>query len=226
MFAAGNPFGIGLSVSSGIVSALNRDIMDSPYDDFIQTDAPINHGNSGGPLFDMQGNVIGVDSDIYSPTQGSVGVGFAIPANSARFVVERLKVYGWVRPGWIGVKVQQVTPEIAGGLGMTEPKGSIVAWVMHDGPAGKAGLAVGDVILSFDGKAPSDERALLRNIATTPAGRFDHAFCSPRFGDPRRHGEDAGMATRPVGCAGRTFDGETPQDRHTGGSWPVSGDDE
>ena len=170
VFAAGNPFGLGLSVSAGIVSALNRNIMDSPYDDFIQTDATINHGNSGGPLFDMQGGVVGVDSDIISPSQGSVGIGFAIPASNARFVIERLKDYGWLRPGWIGVKVQQVTPEIAGGLGMAEPEGSIVAWVMHDGPAGKAGLAVGDVILSFDDKEPSDERALLRSIAETPAG--------------------------------------------------------
>jgi serine protease Do len=170
VFAAGNPFGLGLSVSAGIVSALNRNIMDSPYDDFIQTDAPINHGNSGGPMFDMQGNVIGVDSDIVSPTQGSVGVGFAIPANNARSVIERLKNYGWLRPGWIGVKVQQVTPEIAGGLGMAEPQGSIVAWIMHDGPADKAGLVVGDVILRIDGKQPSDERAQLRAIAATSAG--------------------------------------------------------
>ena len=121
VFAAGNPFGLGLSVSAGIVSALNRDIQNSPYDDLIQTDATINHGNSGGPLFDMQGNVIGVDSTIISPTTGSVGLGFAIPSNSARFVVDQLRTYGWVHPGWIGVKVQQVTREIADAMGMARP---------------------------------------------------------------------------------------------------------
>jgi serine protease Do len=170
VFAAGNPFGIGLSISAGIVSGLNRDIQDSPYDDFIQTDATINHGNSGGPLFDMQGNVVGVDSSIISPTAGSVGIGFAIPANSARFVIGQLRTYGWVRPGWIGVKLQQVTPDIATALGMPEPRGSIVAWVMPDGPAHQAGLAIGDVITRFNGHMLSDERALLRDIARTPVG--------------------------------------------------------
>jgi serine protease Do len=170
VFAAGNPFGIGLSISAGIVSGLNRDIQNSPYDDLIQTDATINHGNSGGPLFDMRGNVVGVDSAIISPTSGSIGLGFAIPSNTARFVIDRLRTYGWVRPGWIGVKVQQMTPEMAKAVGMAQPEGSIVAWVLADGPAMKAGLAIGDVILRYDGRAPSDERALLRNIAHTPVG--------------------------------------------------------
>jgi serine protease Do len=170
VFAAGNPFGIGLSVSAGIVSGLNRDIQNSPYDDLIQTDATINHGNSGGPLFDMQGNVVGVDSAIISPTAGSVGIGFALPSNNARFVIGRLQTYGWVRPGWIGVKVQQVTPDIAEALGRTRAEGAIVAWVLSDGPAQKAGLAIGDVILSYDGRTPSDERALLRDIGQTPVG--------------------------------------------------------
>jgi serine protease Do len=164
VFAAGNPFGIGLSVSAGIVSGLNRDIQNSAYDDLIQTDATINHGNSGGPLFDMQGNVVGVDSAIISPTAGSVGIGFALPSNTASFVIGRLRTYGWVRPGWVGVKVQQVTPEIA------EAEGAIVAWVLPDGPAMKAGLAIGDLILTFDGRTPTDERALLRDIAQTPVG--------------------------------------------------------
>ncbi|WP_428483945.1 trypsin-like peptidase domain-containing protein [Rhodopila sp.] len=170
VLAAGDPFGIGLSVSAGIVSGLNRDIQDSPYDDFIQTDATINHGNSGGPLFDMQGNVIGVDSDIISPTSGSSGVGFAIPSRNARFVVDRLRKYGWVRPGWIGVKVQTITPEMAEAMGMAQPEGSLVAWVLPDGPAKKAGLAIGDVILRYDGSTPSDDRALLRDIVTTTVG--------------------------------------------------------
>ncbi len=170
VFAAGNPFGIGLSVSAGIVSGLNRDIQDSPYDDFIQTDATINHGNSGGPLFDMQGNVVGVNSTIISPTSGSVGLGFAIPASSARFVTDQLRTYGWVRPGWIGVKLQVVTPEIADAIGMPHAEGSIISWVLPNGPAMKAGLSIGDLILRYDGMIPSDDRALLRAIAHTPAG--------------------------------------------------------
>jgi serine protease Do len=170
VFAAGNPFGIGLSVSAGIVSGLNRDIQNSPYDDLIQTDAAINHGNSGGPLFDMQGNVVGVNSVIISPTTGSVGLGFAIPASSAHFVTDQLRTYGWVRPGWIGVKLQQVTREIADAKGLPRPDGSIISWVLPDGPAKNAGLAIGDVILRFNASAPTDERALLRAIAHTPAG--------------------------------------------------------
>ena len=170
VFAAGNPFGLGLTVTGGIVSALNRNIMNSPYDDLIQTDATLNHGNSGGPLFDMQGNVIGVDSTIISPTTGSAGLGFAIPSSSARFVVDQLRTYGWVHPGWVGVKVQTMTDEIAGAMGLPQPEGSVVSWVLSGGPAMKAGMQVGDVILQFDGKTPSDERALLRAIAHTSAG--------------------------------------------------------
>jgi serine protease Do len=170
VFAAGNPFGLGLSVAAGIVSALNRDIQNSPYDDLIQTDATLNHGNSGGPLFDMQGNVIGVDSTIISPTTGSVGLGFAIPSNSARFVVDQLRTYGWVHPGWIGVKVQTMTDDLADAMGLAQPKGSVVSWVLSGGPAMKSGLKVGDVILQFGDRKPSDERALLRAIAQTSAG--------------------------------------------------------
>jgi serine protease Do len=170
VFAAGNPFGLGLTVTGGIVSALNRNIMNSPYDDLIQTDATLNHGNSGGPLFDMQGNVVGVDSTIISPTTGSAGLGFAIPASSARFVVDQLRTYGWVHPGWVGVKVQTMTDEIASAMGLPQPEGSVVSWVLSGGPAMKAGMQVGDVILQFNGKTPSDERALLRAIAHTSAG--------------------------------------------------------
>jgi serine protease Do len=170
VFAVGNPLGVGLSVTAGIVSALNRDIQNSPYDDLIQTDAAINHGNSGGPLFDMRGLVIGVNSAIISPTQGSAGLGFALPSSSARFVFDQLRSYGWVRPGWIGVKIQRVTGEIADALGLAPPEGSIVSWVLPNGPAKKAGLLIGDVILRFDGSAPTDDRALLRDIAHTPVG--------------------------------------------------------
>ena len=118
MIAIGDPFGIGSTVTAGIVSARNRDINAGPYDDFIQTDAPINRGNSGGPLFDMDGNVIGINSAIFSPSGGSVGIGFAIPSNLAREVVGQLRQFGMARRGWIGVRIQQVTPEIAEGLGL------------------------------------------------------------------------------------------------------------
>ena len=170
VFAAGNPFGLGTTVTSGIVSALNRDIQNSPYDDLIQTDAAINHGNSGGPLFDMKGGVVGVNSDLISPTSGSVGLGFALPSSSARFVVNRLLSHDEIRPAWIGVKVQQVTLELAQGMGLIRPEGSVVSWVIPGGPAQQAGLQIGDIILRVDGKSPSDERALLRAIAETHAG--------------------------------------------------------
>jgi serine protease Do len=169
VIAIGDPLGIGTSVSGGIVSGLNRDVQDSPYDDYIQTDAAINHGNSGGPLFDMEGRVIGMNTALVSPTEASAGLGLAIPSASVRFVVDRLMQYGWVRPGWMGVKVQQITREMATAMG-TKPQGSVVAWVMPDGPAHKAGVAIGDVILKYGDDAPGDERALLRDIAETQVG--------------------------------------------------------
>ena len=170
VFAAGDPFGVGLSVSAGIVSALDRDIQNSPYDDYIQTDATINHGNSGGPLFNTQGEVIGVNSAIISPTTGSIGLGFALPSNDANFVINRLRTYGWIRPSWIGIKLQQVTPRIAEALGMAQQNSSIVSWVLPNGPAEKAGMKIGDIILRFDNQAPSDDRGLLRHLASTPVG--------------------------------------------------------
>ena len=169
--AVGNPLGLGTSVSSGIVSALNRDIMDSPYDHFIQTDAAINHGNSGGPLFNMHGEVVGIDTAIVSPTAASAGLGFAIPARDAQFVVERMLKYGWVRPSWIGMVVQQITPDMAKALGMARPEGSIVAVTVAGGPAEKAGVRVGDVVLGYGDQVPTDERALLRMITETPDGQ-------------------------------------------------------
>ena len=170
VFAIGDPLGIGTSVSGGIVSGLNRDVQDSPYDNYIQTDAAINHGNSGGPLFDMEGRVVGVDTALVSLTDASAGLGLAIPSDDAQFVVDRLLKYGWVDPGWMGVKVQQMTRAMAEALGMKQPEGSVVAWVLPDGPAHKAGIAIGDVILRFGGDTPSDERALLRDIGRTPVG--------------------------------------------------------
>jgi serine protease Do len=171
VFAIGNPLGLGLSVSAGIVSGLNRDVQDSPYNHYIQTDAAINHGNSGGPLFDMKGRVVGVDTALVSPTEASAGLGLAIPSDAAEFVVGRLMQYGWVRPGWIGVKVQQVTLEMARAMGMQRRQGSIVSWITPDGPAEHAGIALGDVILKYGDDVPHDERALLRDIVKTPVGK-------------------------------------------------------
>ena len=171
VFAVGNALSVGISVSGGLVSELNRNIMDSPYDDYVQTDAAINHGNSGGPLVDANGKVVGIDTAIISPTQASAGVGFAIPSHNARDVITRLMQYGWLRPGWIGVKIQQLTPDMALALGLSDPQGSIVANVASEGPAAAAGLHVGDVIVRFGSEAPRDERALLRAIATAPIGQ-------------------------------------------------------
>jgi serine protease Do len=170
VLAAGNPFGMGTSVSAGIVSALNRNIQDSPFDHFIQTDAAINHGNSGGPLFDMQGNVVGIASDIVSPTPGFTGLGFAIPSDWARFVVTQLQTYGWVRPGWIGVKLQEVTPGLANALNLPSLPGFIISGVRPDSPAQAAGLEIGDVILRLNGRTPTDSRAFLRHLVETPIG--------------------------------------------------------
>jgi serine protease Do len=171
VLAIGNPLGIGLSVSAGIVSAVHRDLVDTPYDDFIQTDAAINHGNSGGPLFNSSGEVIGVDTAIISPTSGSVGLGFAIPSNDARYIATRLLRDGYVRPAYVGIKVEQVTWDMAAALGMPQPAGSIVAAVREDGPSAAAGLQVGDVILRYGDQVPSDTRALLRDLARSTIGQ-------------------------------------------------------
>ncbi|HEY2444141.1 MAG TPA: Do family serine endopeptidase [Rhizomicrobium sp.] len=171
VIAIGDPFGLGSSVTAGIVSARNRNIAAGPYDDFIQTDAPINRGNSGGALFDMQGNVVGVTSAIFSPSGGSVGVGFAIPSNMARDVVAQLRTYGAARRGWIGVRIQQVTSDIAESLDLVSATGALVADVTPNGPAAKAGLQNGDLIVAFDGKPVVDSRSLPRMVADTPVGK-------------------------------------------------------
>jgi serine protease Do len=170
VFAVGNPLGLGLSVSAGIVSALNRNITETPYDHFIQTDAAINHGNSGGPLFNMQGEVVGMDTAIISPTTGSSGLGFAIPTSGVRFVVDRIRKYGWMRPAWLGVKVEQVTPELAEAIGMANPQGEIIANVFDSSPASAAGFQVGDVIIQFGDHKPTNEPSLLRDIVRAPIG--------------------------------------------------------
>ena len=171
VIAIGDPFGIGSTVTAGIVSARNRNINAGPYDDFIQTDAPINRGNSGGPLFDMDGNVIGINSQIYTPSGGSVGIGFSIPSNLAREVIGQLRQFGVARRGWIGVRIQPVTQEIAEGLGLPTTQGALVSDVTRDGPAAKAGLVNGDLITGFDSKPVADDRALPRIVADTPIGK-------------------------------------------------------
>jgi serine protease Do len=171
VIAIGNPFGLGSTVTAGIVSARNRDIAAGPYDDFIQTDAPINRGNSGGPLFDMDGNVVGVNSAIFSPSGGSVGIGFSIPSNMAREVIDQLRQYGAARRGWLGVRIQQVTSDIAEGLGLPGTQGALVADVTVGGPAAKGGVENGDLILDFDGKPVADSRALPRIVADTAIGK-------------------------------------------------------
>jgi serine protease Do len=171
VIAIGNPFGLGSTVTAGIVSARNRDIASGPYDDFIQTDAPINRGNSGGPLFDMDGNVVGVNSAIFSPSGGSVGIGFSIPSNMAREVIDQLRQYGAARRGWLGVRIQQVTSDIAEGLGLPGTQGALVADVTAGGPAAKAGVENGDLILSFDGKPINESRTLPRVVADTAIGK-------------------------------------------------------
>ena len=171
VMAIGNPFGLGGSVTVGIISATKRDINAGPYDDFIQTDAAINRGNSGGPLFNMEGEVIGVNTAIISPTGGSIGIGFAVPSNTAIKVLNQLKEYGETRRGWLGVHVQSVTDEIAEGLGLSAPMGALVASVAPDGPAAKAGIEPRDVILDFDGQPIENMRDLPRAVVGTAIGR-------------------------------------------------------
>ena len=151
VIAVGNPFGLGGSVTVGIISARNRNIDAGDFDDFIQTDAAINRGNSGGPLFDTNGRVIGVNTAIFSQSGGSVGVGFAVPADLASVVVRQLLEFGETRRGWLGVRIQEVTDEIAESLAMNEAMGALVAGVTEDGPAAKAKIEAGDVIIKFDG---------------------------------------------------------------------------
>lgn len=168
--AVGNPFGLGGTVTAGIVSASGRDIGNGPYDDFIQIDAPINKGNSGGPAFDMNGNVIGVNTAIFSPSGGSVGIGFDIPASTAKLVVAQLKDKGAVTRGWLGVQVQPVTSDIADSLGLKEARGAIVDNPQDGSPAANAGIEAGDIITAVNGTAIKDSRDLARTIATLAPG--------------------------------------------------------
>lgn len=170
VLAIGNPFGLGSSVTAGIVSAKSRDIESGPYDSFIQTDASINQGNSGGPMFNLQGEVIGISSAIFSTTGASQGVGFAIPANLAGWVISQLKEHGEVKRGWIGIKIQPNTPEIADSLGISANQGVVVSGVTEQGPAQKAGLQAGDIVLSFNRQPIDNTKNLSRLIAETKIG--------------------------------------------------------
>jgi serine protease Do len=170
VLAVGNPFGLGGTVTAGIVSARGRDIGAGPYDDFIQIDAPVNKGNSGGPTFDVDGNVIGVNTAIFSPSGGSVGIAFAIPAETVKTVVSQLKDNGKVTRGWIGVQIQPVTADIADSLGMKQARGALVAEPQEGSPAAKAGIKSGDVIVSLNGEAVPDARTLARRISGMAPG--------------------------------------------------------
>ena len=170
--AIGNPFGLGGTVTSGIISARNRDINLTRYDDFIQTDASINQGNSGGPLFNLKGEVIGINTAIIAPGQaGSIGIGFAIPANAASNVIDQLIKFGETRRGWLGVRIQEVTKEIAEVEKLKEPSGALVASVSEKSPADKSGLKAGDIILELDGKKINSTRELVKVVASTKVGK-------------------------------------------------------
>ena len=170
VIAVGNPFGLGGTVTAGVVSARDRDIGSGPYDDYIQIDAPMNKGNSGGPTFDVNGNVIGVNTAIFSPSGGSVGIGFDIPADTVKTVVAQLKDSGHVTRGWMGVQIQTVTADIADSLGLKKAEGALVSEPQVDSPAAKAGITSGDVITTLDGNAVKDSHMLARKISSMAPG--------------------------------------------------------
>ncbi|WP_406600808.1 DegQ family serine endoprotease [Microvirga rosea] len=171
VMAIGNPFGLGGSVTAGIVSARGRNIESGPYDNYIQTDAAINKGNSGGPLFNMNGEVVGINTAILSPTGGSVGIGFAVPASTASPVIDQLRQFGETRRGWLGVRIQNVDDATAEALNLGSARGALIAGIDDKGPAKPAGLDVGDVIVRFDGKDVKDSRDLPRIVASAPVGK-------------------------------------------------------
>jgi serine protease Do len=171
VIAIGNPFSLGGTVTAGIVSARNRDINSGPYDNYIQTDAAINRGNSGGPLFNLNGDVIGVNTAIISPSGGSIGIGFAVPSNSAVAVINQLRQFGETRRGWLGVRIQQVTDDIAESLSIKPARGALVAGIDDRGPAKPGGIEPGDVVVKFDGRDIKEMHDLPRIVADTPVGK-------------------------------------------------------
>jgi serine protease Do len=171
VMAIGNPYGFGGTVTVGIISARNRDISSGPYDDYLQTDAAINRGNSGGPLFNMEGEVVGINTAIISPTGGSIGLGFSIPSVMAAGVVDQLRQFGETRRGWLGVRIQPVTDEIAESLGMASAKGALIGGVIKGGPVDNGTILAGDVVIKFDGRDIDDVKELQRLVAETPVGK-------------------------------------------------------
>lgn len=206
VMAIGNPFGLGGSVSLGIVSARNRDINAGPYDDFIQTDAAINKGNSGGPLFNLKGEVMGINTAIFSPSGGSVGIGFSVPSNTAKNVVKQLIAFGETRRGWLGVKIQAVTQDIADSINLDAPRGALVSDVTPTGPAEKAGIQSGDVIIEFNGRPVNSMRDLPKIVAETEIG-------SKVPLKVLRKGEEVALTAE----VGRLEDGEKLADASVGG---------
>jgi serine protease Do len=171
VIAIGNPFSLGGTVTAGIVSARNRDIQSGPYDNYIQTDAAINRGNSGGPLFNLNGEVVGVNTAIISPSGGSIGIGFSVPSKTVVAVIDQLREFKEVRRGWLGVRIQQVSDEIADSLNIKPPRGALIAGIDDKGPAKPGGIEPGDVIVKFDGKDIKEMRDLPKIVAETPVGK-------------------------------------------------------
>lgn len=200
VIAIGNPFSLGGSVSAGIVSARNRDINSGPYDNYIQTDAAINRGNSGGPLFNLQGEVIGVNTAIISPSGGSIGIGFAVPSKTVVSVIDQLRQFGETRRGWLGVRIQEVTDDIAESLGLKQARGALIAGIDDRGPAKPAGIEPGDIIVRFDGKDVRAMRDLPRIVADTPVGKEVEVVII-------RKGKEEKKTVK----LGRLEDGEKPQ---------------
>jgi len=206
--AMGNPYGLGGTVTAGIVSAHDRDIHSSAYDDYLQIDAPINPGNSGGPVFDQSGHVVGIDTAIYSPSGGSVGIGFAIPSNLAKNIVAQLRAHGSIERGWLGVSMQQMTPDMAKAVGVSAGQGVIVASVQPNSPAARAELRQGDVITGFNGVTIKTPRDLAVAVANLPAGR---TATMAVLRDGRMHDLSVTMGTQPAENVAAT-DEDTPQD--------------
>jgi len=200
VIAIGNPFSLGGSVSAGIVSARNRDINSGPYDNYIQTDAAINRGNSGGPLFNLNGEVIGVNTAIISPSGGSIGIGFAVPSKTVVGVIDQLREFGETRRGWLGVRIQEVTDDIAETLGLKPARGALIAGVDDRGPAKPAGIEPGDVVVKFDGKDVKAMRDLPRIVADTAVGKEVEVVIVRK-----------GKEERKTVKLGRLEDGEKPQ---------------
>ena len=194
VIAVGNPFGLGGSVTTGIISARERNIGSGPYDDFLQIDAPINKGNSGGPAFNLDGKVVGVNTAIFSPSGGSVGIGFAIPASIAKQVIGEIRDNGQVTRGWLGVQIQPVTEDIAESLGLDEAQGAIVADVTQDSPALEAGIKTGDTILEVNGEAIEDPRHLARKVATLAPGETAEVMV---YRDGKREKVSVAIGTMP-----------------------------